>query len=448
MAEPLTRQNRDDGARVRGGVQVQAASARADALYRKVTRHIVPIVVVGYFFGYLDRVNVGFAKLQMLSSLHMSELAYGIGAGIFFWGYLLLQVPSGLLIHRIGARKCISIIMVAWGVVSMLTILTVGPHSFYVLRFLLGVVEAGFFPGVLLYFNYWFPSDRQAKIMSFLFLATPLGFVIGGPLSGVIMDFTHGALGLNGWQWLFLVEGAPAILLGLFLFAYLDDGIDQAKWLSESEKQMLKDNLLSEYQDKTESFVAALRAPILWLLVAICLLFNIGNYGLVFFLPTTIKEAGHLSVLTVSMLTAIPYAVGCVVMVGTAIHSERTGERRWHSALPPLVGFVALVLSTFYAHNPVIAMLFLTIGVAAVLALLAMFWGIPGRLLAGSAAAGGVGFINAWAAFAGFLAPVIVGWLTTLTGNTEAGVRVLAVTLLLSGLLVLAIPRRLLSRRA
>ncbi len=420
----------------------------ADSVYRKVTRRIVPALVLAYFFGYLDRVNVGFAKLQMLDSLHMTEFAYGVGAGIFFWGYLLAQVPCGLAIHRLGARRCIAAIMVVWGVVSMLMMLTQGSLSFYGLRFIFGIAEAGFFPGVLLYFNYWYPSSRQSIIMSLLFLATPLGVIIGGPVSGVVMQVMDGALGLQGWQWLFVVEAVPAVLVGVFLLFYLDDGIDQARWLTEPEKQVLKAGLAEESKEKKESFVAALKEPLLWLLVVITLLYNIGNYGLLFWLPTIIKETGAGSPLKVSVLSAIPYAVGCIVMNRNAAHSERTGERRWHAALPPIIGSVALAASTFLVGSPFTSLALLAVSVSGVLALLAMFWAIPGRLLAGSAAAGGIGFINSFAGLAGFLAPIIVGWLTSVTGNTAAGVRVLAVTLALGGLLVLVIPKALLSRGA
>lgn len=420
----------------------------ADALYRKVSRRIIPLILVCYFFGYLDRVNVGFAKLQMVGDLGLSEAAYGVGAGLFFLGYLLLQVPAGYLVNRIGVKKCLAGSMLAWGVVSVATLATVDQTSFYALRFLLGITEASFFPAVIAYFSAWFPSRRLSKVMAMLFLAMPLGVIVGGPLSGWIMDATHGGLGLKGWQWMFLVEGLPAVLLGLYLHASVTERVEEANWLSDAEKRIVQQEMAQESAGKRTSLGPALREPTLWLLFVTSFLYNVGNYGLVFWMPTMIKALGNLSNFEIGVISAIPYLVASVAMVLNAQHSVRTGERRWHTAVPMFVGGVALLASVGVHAQPVLAVVCLTVGVAGIMSTLAMFWSLPSRILAGTAAAGGAGLVNIGAAVAGFVGPSIMGYLKGLTGSTEVGVALLAVTLFAAGALILSIPRRFMLRGA
>jgi MFS family permease len=422
------------------------AAGNVDALYSKLTRRIIPLILACYFFGYLDRVNVGFAKLQMVTDLQLSDAAYGVGAGLFFIGYLLLQLPAGWLVRRIGVKRCIAGSMIAWGVVSIATLATRDQTSFYVLRFLLGVTEASFFPAVIAYFSIWFPSRRLSRVMALLFLAMPLGVVIGGPLSGWIMDATHGGLGLRGWQWMFLIEGLPAVLLGLFLLATVTARIDDARWLSAAEKSMVHAEMATEAEGKRASLGAALREPTLWLLFATSFLYNVGNYGLIFWMPTMIKALGTLSNFAVGVISAVPYLVASVAMVLNAQHSVRTGERRWHTAAPVIVGGVALLASVGMHAHPVLAVTCLTVGVAGIMSTLAMFWSLPSRILAGEAAAGGAGLVNIGAAIAGFVGPSIMGYLKGLTGSTEVGVALLALTLFSAAALILAIPRRFMER--
>ncbi|WP_321932013.1 MFS transporter [Paraburkholderia guartelaensis] len=422
------------------------AGGNVDALYRKLTRRIIPLILVCYFFGYLDRVNVGFAKLQMVTDLQLSDAAYGVGAGLFFIGYLLLQIPAGWLVRRIGVKQCIAGSMIAWGVVSVATLATRDQTTFYALRFLLGVTEASFFPAVIAYFSIWFPSRRLSRVMALLFLAMPLGVVIGGPLSGWIMDATHGGLGLRGWQWMFLIEGLPAVLLGVVLLATVTERIDDARWLSDAEKRMVHAEMAAEAEGKRASLDAALREPTLWLLFATSFLYNVGNYGLIFWMPTMIKALGTLSNFAIGVVSAVPYLVASVAMVLNAQHSVRTGERRWHTAAPVIVGGVALLASVGMHTHPVLAVACLTVGVAGIMSTLAMFWSLPSRILAGDAAAGGAGLVNIGAAIAGFVGPSIMGYLKGLTGSTEVGVALLALTLFSAAALILAIPRRFMGR--
>ena len=417
----------------------------ADKVYRKITLRIIPLILVCYFFGYLDRVNVGFAKLQMVTDLNLSEAAYGVGAGLFFIGYLLLQVPAGYLVNRLGVKLCLSASLVLWGVVSVATLLTSNQTSFYAFRFLLGVTEASFFPGVIAYFSIWFPSFRLSKVMSFLFLAMPLGVIVGGPLSGWIMDATHGGYGLKGWQWMFLLEGVPAILLGMFLYFNVTERIDEATWLTDGEKTLVKSEMAAESKGKQTSLLSALREPTLWILFEISFLYNVGNYGLVFWMPTMVKAMGSMSNLQIGVVSAVPYVVAAIAMVANAQHSVKTRERRWHTTIPVVLGGFALLGSVATQATPLLSVLCLTIGVAGIMSTLAMFWSLPSRILAGTAAAGGAGLVNIGAAVAGFVGPSIMGFLKQLTGNTAVGVGLLAVALFVAGALILSIPRRYMS---
>ncbi|WP_407655403.1 MFS transporter [Burkholderia alba] len=428
------------------GHDAEIATSGIDALYARLSRRIVPLILVCYFFGYLDRVNVGFAKLQMMADLHLTDAAYGVGAGLFFIGYLLLQVPAGWLVRRIGVKRCLTGSMIAWGVVSVATLATRDTASFYVLRFLLGITEASFFPAVIAYFSMWFPSHRLAKVMAYLFLAMPLGVIIGGPLSGWIMDMTHGSFGLRGWQWMFLIEGLPAILLGVYLLVRVTERIEDATWLTDVEKRLIRAEMAQEATGKRTQLGAALREPTLWLLFAISFLYNVGNYGLVFWMPTMVKALGDLSNLAIGVVSAIPYLFASVAMVVNAQHSVRTGERRWHTALPVVIGGGALLASLGAQAHPVVAVACLTVGVAGIMSTLAMFWSLPSRILAGEAAAGGAGLVNIGAAVAGFVGPTLMGYAKSMTGSTELGVALLALTLFAAAALILSIPRRLMRR--
>ncbi|ONQ20674.1 MFS transporter, partial [Burkholderia cenocepacia] len=317
------------------------------ATYAKVARRLIPFLMLCYLGAYLDRVNVGFAKLQMLNDLHFSETVYGMGAGIFFLGYFLFEVPSNLILHRVGARRWLARIMLTWAVISASFVFVKSPTAFYVLRFALGVAEAGFAPGVILYLTYWFPSARRAKALSLFFMAIPLAGIIGGPLSGAIMHSLHGAMSMAGWKWLFLLEALPSFVLGFAILLYLDDGIAGAKWLTDAEKALLARNVSADAAHTTahlsiRTFVADRR---LWLMAAIYFCVVLGQYGLTFWLPTIIRKAGVADPLWVGLFTAIPYACAIVALPLIGISADRRRERRFHLAVPMLVaaaGFATL----------------------------------------------------------------------------------------------------------
>ncbi|MCO1373177.1 MFS transporter [Burkholderia multivorans] len=427
-----------------------------ERVYRKVLRRVLPLLLLCYVVAYLDRVNVGFAKLQMLDSLGLSDTIYAVGASIFFWGYFLFEIPSNLLLHRYGARFWIARIMITWGIVSS-SLAFIAPLArffhveastmFYILRFLLGACEAGFFPGVILYMNYWFPARRQSTAMSGFLIAIPVSLTLGGIISGWLMENTHGLLGLGGWQWMLLLEGIPSILVAFVVLAFMGDGIASAKWLSASEKALLQRNLEQESTRKTHSIGAAFRNPHVWLLTFILLTFNTGFYGLAFWLPSIIRASGVQSPLSIGLLTAIPYLSAVVAMLWNAAHSRRTGERRLHAAIPAGIGGVGLMLSAFFASNVPLSILFLTISTCAILGLMPIYWTFPGHILAGTAAAAGIALINSIGNLSGFTGSMITSVAKNLTGNINNGTYALGACLLVSCVLILAIPKRLLDNR-
>jgi MFS family permease len=439
----------------------QAAAAPAVAneveeqLYRKVLKRILPLLLLCYVVAYLDRVNVGFAKLQMLDSLGFSDGVYAVGASIFFWGYFFFEMPSNLLLHRYGARFWIARIMVTWGIVSS-SLAFISPLShffhvetstmFYTLRFLLGVCEAGFFPGIILYMNYWFPARRQSVAMSGFLIAIPVSLTLGGIVSGWLMENTHGLLGMGGWQWMLLLEGIPSILVAFVVLFRMGDGIQSATWLTSSEKALLQRNLEQESSKKTHKVGAALRSPRVWLLTFILLTFNTGFYGLAFWLPSIIKASGVKSTLNIGLLTAIPYLSAVVAMLWNASHSRKTGERRLHAAIPAFIGGVGLILSALFANNVPVSIVFLTISTCAILGLMPIYWTFPGQILSGTAAAAGIALINSVGNLSGFTGSMITSIAKDLTGNINNGTYALGACLLVSCVLILSIPKSMLNK--
>lgn len=413
--------------------------------YARVTWRLVPFLFVCYIVSWLDRVNVGFAKLQMQSELRFSDTVYGLGAGIFFIGYFLFEVPSNVILHRAGARIWIARIMISWGVLSSLMMYVGSPFWFYVLRFLIGVAEAGFFPGIILYLTYWYPARRRGRIVALFLTAIAATSVIGAPLSGWILKSMTGWHGLAGWQWLFLLEGVPSVVMGLWTLAYLDDGIRASRWLSEEEKQLLERNIASDNAQKTShSLRHAFGDPKVWLLAFVYLCFVSGLYAISFWLPQIIKNTGVKDPLDIGLLTAIPWGVGAVGMLWWGRDSDRTGERRWHSAVAGFVGGAGMLVSTAYGTQTFASLVALTIATLGIQATLPVFWSLPTAFLTGSAAAAGIAWINSVGNLGGFVAPFLVGWLKDLTHSTATGLYVLSGGLILGGILVLAfIPARL-----
>ena len=410
-----------------------------DRIYTRVIWRLVPFLFLFYVVAYLDRVNIGFAKLEMLADLHFSDTIYGIGAGMFFIGYFVFEIPSNLILYRMGPRLWLACMMVIWGLLSAGMMFVKTPEVFYGLRFAIGLAEAGFFPGIIFYLTRWFPRQRRARVTAFFMTAVAISGIVGGPLSGWIIKSCHGWYGLNGWQWLFVLEGLPSVLLGLLLPLVLDDTIHSARWLSDSEKLVLERNLVEETgQGAGISIWGTIRQPRVWLLSVIYFLFVMGLYGIGFWLPQIIKTTGVTDVLHIGLLSAIPYSVACVAMIKIGKNSDRTGERRWHIALSGIGGCVGLILSGIFGDNTIVAMGALILATVGVLTALPIFWSLPGEFLGGMAAAVAIGLINSIGNLAGFVSPYMVGYIKDHTGSTALGLYIIAASVLLGGLLSLA----------
>jgi len=416
-------------------------------LYARVTRRLLPLLFACYVAAYLDRVNVGFAKLQMLRDLHFSETVYGLGAGIFFIGYFLFEIPSNIILHRVGARLWIARVMLTWAVISAAMVFVTSATGFYVLRFLLGVAEAGFFPGVILYLTYWYPSDRRAGIVALFMTGIPVAGVIGGPLSGWILQSMAGMNGLAGWQWLFLLEALPSLALGVAVLAYLDDGIVTARWLGADEKEMLGARIA---EDQTHARAHALWDGVtnarVWFLAVVYFCLIAGLYGAGFWLPTLIKRTGVANPLAIGILTIVPNAVAAVAMVTITRRSDRTRERRWHLVAPALIGAAGWLVTVRYGGDVGLALAGMSLAMAGVTTSLAQFWTLPTAILAGAAAATGIALINSLGNLSGFVSPWLIGWLVDRTGSTDSGVYALAGVMAIGSALVLTIPARLVNR--
>ncbi len=410
--------------------------------YARVTWRLIPFLFACYVVAYLDRVNVGFAKLQMLADLGMSETAYGIGAGIFFIGYFLFEVPSNLILHRTGARTWIARIMITWGLFSAATMFVSSANAFYALRFLLGVAEAGFFPGIVVYLTKWYPAAYRARIMALFMTAVAVSGVIGGPVSGWILSSLAGRNGWAGWQWLFLLEAIPAVLMGVATFFYLDDDIDRARWLPEEEKAVLRDRLRAEPAGHEHASVWATlgdgRVLLLGLLYFLAIL---GLYGLSFWLPQLIRTLGISDPWRVGLLSAIPYAVATVVMVLVGQSSDRTGERRWHLIGSAVAGALGLVAAGAVRSDPVVGMIAFSVAAAGILSIPPIFWTFPTTYLRGASAAAGIAAVNSFGNLAGFVSPYMIGAVTDATGEATMGLYALAASLVATALLALVVTR-------
>jgi D-galactonate transporter len=424
-----------------------APSAFEEATYRKVAWRLSPLLLICYVVAYLDRVNVGFAKLQMAADLHLSDAVYGFGAGIFFFGYFIFEIPSNMILHRVGARVWIARIMITWGVVSALTMFITTPTMFYVMRFLLGVAEAGFFPGIILYLTYWYPARRRGRMTTLFMTAIALSGLIGGPVSGWIMKSFDGVNQWHGWQWLLLLEGIPSIVVGLWVFAMMDDRISKAKWLTQDERDLLERNIEADNVEKEDMPIGRiLSSPRVWLMSLIYFSFVMGLYGVSFWLPTIIKATGVTDALSIGLLSAIPYGAAVIGMLLFARSADRRGERRWHIAVPAVIGAVGLVLSVVWANSTALAMFGLTLATMGILTTLPLFWSLPTAFLAGTGAAAGIAMINSLGNLAGFLSPYLVGWLKQVTASNSSGMYMLAGFMILGAVLVLSVPAKMVNK--
>jgi len=404
----------------------------------KVSRRIVPFVALCYFLCYLDSVNVGFAALQMNKDLGFTATMFGWGAGIFFFGYFIFEVPSNLALERFGARLWIARIMVTWGLLSAAMALIWNGWSFLVIRFLLGAAEAGFFPGIILFLTYWFPSHYHARMVGRFMAAIPISTVIGAPLSGLILGM-DGIWGLRGWQWLFICEGLPTVLLGLVVMFYLTDGPAKAHWLAADERDWLIDRLRRERMVREaharHTLWQALAHPRVLVLSLVYFGTAAASYALSFWLPTIVKDFGVTNFQT-GLITAVPYVIGAITVFLWPLLSDRMGERKWNTALAFLVTAGGLALSTYFP-DPVQKMTVLSICAVGLFAIAPLFWTLPTAFLSGTAAAGGIALINSIGNLAGFAAPYAMGYLKDATGGFTAGLLAVAFFPFLSAILVL-----------
>lgn len=409
--------------------------------YRKVAFRIIPLLMICYIIAYLDRVNVGFAKLQMSEELGFSEAIYGLGAGLFFIGYFFFEIPSNILLHKLGARLWIARIMITWGLLSALFAFVQTEWQFYILRFLLGAAEAGFYPGVILYLTYWFPSHRRGKMFALFQAGSPAAGIFGNPLSGWIMDQFHDTAGWQGWQWMFVLEAIPAVVLGVVILLYLDNSVKAAKWLTEEEKAIISRDIEADSKGKaaSHSLMSLVKNPMLWVMMLIYFCFVMGQHGLTLWMPTLIRASGVTSNVTIGLLGAIPFICAIIAMVIFSRSADHYRERRWHLVVPALLGAVGFVVAAS-ATNTTVSIIFLSMAAAGVLACAPLFWSLPTAILSGAAAAAGIALINSVANLAGFISPYMVGIIRDATHSSELGMYVLAGFLILGAAIVLCIP--------
>jgi D-galactonate transporter len=416
--------------------------------YRKVTWRLMPFLFACYILAYVDRVNVGFAKLQMQDDLRMSDTVYGIGAGLFFIGYFLLEVPANMMLRRVGARRWLGPIMIAWGLVSAATMFVNGAHSFYALRLLLGVVESGFFPGVMLYLTFWYPRHRRARMVACFISANPLSGVLAGPVSGAILARASGLAGLRPWQLLFVAEGLPSVLAGIVMLLYLVDGPNQAGWLSADERDCIARHLEQEEHAKRSEGASAhrfgdvFRSRKVWLL---CLAFfglQMGNYGLAFWMPQILKDTVTGDPWKIGLLSTVPWGAAAISMVIYANHSDRTGERRWHIALAAGAAGLALAAGGLPGISGWPGLALVTYTTVALMCCQGLFWALPTAVLSGAAAAAGIAWINSVGNLAGYLSPFLIGRIRDVTGTMTLAQFVLGASCLVTSAVVLVVTYR------
>ena len=410
---------------------------------RKVTRRIIPLLFLLYIISYLDRANVGYAALEMNEALGLTSKMFGLVTGIFFIGYFLFEVPSNILMQKFGARVWITRILFTWGIISMATGFAQNATQLYIIRFLLGIAEAGLFPGIILYLTYWFRAKERASTIAMFMTAIAVSYIIGAPVSTLIIDHIHW-MNVPGWRWMFIIEGAPAGILGFVTYFYLTDRPEQAKWLTAEEKNWLiselrKDEELREKKgQQTTSHKTALTDPKLWYLALIYFVYTAGTLGVGYWMPQIIKGlSGYLSNTQIGFIATIPYIIASIVMNYWSRRSDRTGERRMHTALPLLVAGLTL-LSVGMVSNPFIAMIFITISLAAMYCFKGPFWSLPTMILSPATVAVGIAVINSIGSLGGFVGPYAVGWLKDATGKMQAGLIFLSIILIIAFILVLA----------
>ena len=417
------------------------ASTRARVV-AAVTRRLVPFLFLSYVVAYLDRVNIGFAARDMQADLGLSAQVYGTGAGLFFLGYFLFEIPSNLILERVGARRWIARIMIFWGVASMAMMFVAGRDSFYAMRIVLGLAEAGFFPGVILYLTYWIPARERAKTGALFMIAAPVAMLIGAPISGLLLEL-DGRLGLHGWQWLFLVEGLPACILGVMALTWLTDRPEQATWLPAADRAWLVGELARERAERSahghERVFASLASGKVWLLSTVYFLNTNVTYGIFLWLPSMLADASGYRGLQLALITAIPFAFALVAMVLVGRHSDRTGERKGHVAACALVAALGLLVVVWSPSSVALIVFGFTLCQIGQRSVMPPFWAIPPIFLGGTAAAAGIALINAIGNLGGAVGPSVMGVIKGQSGEYSGGLLVLVAALILEAVLVLLI---------
>ncbi|HLH92190.1 MAG TPA: MFS transporter [Xanthobacteraceae bacterium] len=413
---------------------------------RKIERRLIYFCMLLFILNYVDRLNVGFAALQMNKDLGFGPTVYGIGAGIFFFGYFVFEIPSNLILERVGARVWLARIAITWGIISAAMAFVQGATSFYVVRFLLGFAEAGLLPGIMLYFSYWFPMRERAKALALFMTATAISNIVGAPLSSWLIGF-DGIFGLRGWQLMFVIEGIPSVLIGIAALFYLVDRPEQAAWLADDEKAWLQRELAAETAAKEQAsgrmtLRMGLTNPRVLLITLLCFFLVSGNFGVVFWMPQIIKALGDLSIMQVGALTMIPYAAAVVAMVWWGRRSDRTGDRKWHLAIAAVVGAAGLAVSAL-PGNPVLSFVALCVAAAGIWSMFGVFWAVPADFLSGTAAAGGFALINSFGTLGGFLGPFLVGFVRQHTGSFTGSLLVLAGFTLMAAVISAMLPPKL-----
>jgi D-galactonate transporter len=418
----------------------------------KVSWRLLPFIFLLYVVNILDRVNVGFARLQMLDDLHMDEAAYALGAGIFYVGYFVFEVPSNLILSRTGARLWIGRIMISWGLITCAMMTIRGPWSFYLLRILLGLAEAGFFPGIILYLTYWFPARERARAVALFMIGSPLTGALGGPLSGAILQYLDQVNGLRGWQWLFLLEGLPAVVLGVAVLFYLTDRPADAHWLTTAERDWLTNQIEKEEQYRQQHHGLTLWGVLtdgrVWLLILLYFAIAAGANASGFYLPKLLQTRFvDAKEFRLGLLVAVPNACAMLGMIVNGVHSDRTGERRWHVAVPAFLAALGWTGSAFLAA-PGWSLLAFTVAQVGVMSTLPAYWSLPTAFLSGRAAAGGIAWINSLGNLGGFVGPYVIAILHDTTGSFTGGLLALALVMALGGGLALAVRPDRTNRRA
>ena len=416
--------------------------------YQRLKRRLIPFLMLCYVIAYLDRINVGFAKLQMSSDLGFTEKEFGFGAGIFFLGYILFPVPSNILMYRIGAKRWIGGLMISWGFISASTAAVSTPAQFFALRFLLGVAESGFYPGIILYLTHWFPNQRRAHALSLFQSAIALAGVAGGPLSGWILDYWRSGVYLHAWQWLFLVEGLPAILAGITALYYLDNDIAAARWLSSGQKELLARDLANDDAKRScgEGVQHVFSDFRVWGLGAVVFGLAMGIYAISFWMPTLLHESGLHSDIQIGWLSAIPNLIAALAMIMVARSSDTRRERRWHVAIPAFVAAIGLSGCVHFLQHPAMTVLFLTLAALGLMSALPVQWSFLTAFLGGSGAAAAIGLINSVGNLGGIASPILIGWLKDQTHSLNAGMYTIAASVAISAVIALAYSPRLVNR--